>query len=56
MKPIIVFIDDSGFEHDLVEGEIAPAAPAFTFVQTTTFEEARRELGARTPALFLLDL
>jgi len=27
MKPIICFIDDSKFEHDLVQNEIAPSAP-----------------------------
>jgi len=56
MKPIIVFIDDSKFEHELVAGEIAPAAPEFYFVQTYTFDEARKALGQRRPALFLLDL
>lgn len=56
MNPIICFIDDSGFEHDLVRNEIAPLAPNQTFVQAYTFEEARNELGRRTPAIFLLDL
>jgi DNA-binding response OmpR family regulator len=56
MKPIICFIDDSQFEHDLVRNEIGPRAPEFEFVQTYTFEEARKKLGTKTPALFLLDL
>ena len=56
MKPIICFIDDSRFEHDLVRNEIAPLAPHHLFVQAYTFEEARNDLGRRTPAIFLLDL
>jgi DNA-binding NarL/FixJ family response regulator len=56
MRPIICFIDDSGFEHDLVRNEIASSAPEWEFVQTYTFEEAREKLGTRAPALFLLDL
>ncbi|MBW2204157.1 MAG: hypothetical protein JRF52_08660 [Deltaproteobacteria bacterium] len=56
MKPVICFIDDSGFEHDLVKYEIAPSAPDFEFVQTYTFAEAKDLLAAKTPSLFLLDL
>jgi DNA-binding response OmpR family regulator len=56
MKPIICFIDDSRFEHDLVHNEIALSAPELEFVQAYTFEEAREKLGTKTPALFLLDL
>jgi len=56
IKQIICFIDDSEFEHDLVRNEIAPLVPDMAFVQTYTFDEVRDELGARTPALFLLDL
>lgn len=56
MKPIICFIDDSPFEHDLVAHEIAPLAPDLEFLQATTFSEARDGLGDREPALFLLDL
>jgi DNA-binding NarL/FixJ family response regulator len=56
MKPIICFIDDSRFEHDLVLNEIALSAPELEFVQAYTFEEARKKLGAEAPALFLLDL
>ena len=56
MKPIICFIDDSKFEHDLVQNEIAPCAPELEFVQAYTFEEAREKLGTKPPALFLLDL
>jgi DNA-binding NarL/FixJ family response regulator len=56
MKPVICFIDDSGFEHDLVKYEIAPSAPDLEFVQTYTFAEARDLLAAKTPSLFLLDL
>ena len=57
MKPLICFIDDSPFEHDLVRHEIAPSAPDLEFVQAYTFEEARSLLSpGRTPALFLLDL
>ena len=56
MRPIICFIDDSGFEHDLVRNEIASSAPEWEFFQTYTFEEAREKLGAKAPALFLLDL
>lgn len=56
MRPIICFIDDSGFEHDLVRAEIAPVGSDMEFVQTYTFEEAMHALGERPPALFLLDL
>jgi DNA-binding NarL/FixJ family response regulator len=56
MKPAICFIDDSDFEHELVRCEIAPFAPDFQFVQAHTFEEARKALEERAPALFLLDL
>ena len=56
MKSIICFIDDSNFEHDLVRNEIAPYAGDFEFIQADTFEEARDKLGAKIPALFLLDL
>jgi DNA-binding NarL/FixJ family response regulator len=56
MKPIVCFIDDSDFEHDLVRNEIAPRAPDLEFLQAYTFEEAREALGGRSPALFVLDL
>ncbi|MCP4666869.1 MAG: hypothetical protein GY849_10925 [Deltaproteobacteria bacterium] len=56
MKPIICFIDDSAFEHDLVRREIAPLAPDNLFVQAYTFEEAKSLLGHDAPAIFLLDL
>ena len=56
MKPVICFIDDSGFEHDLVKYEIAPSAPDHEFVQTYTFAEAKALLAATIPSLFLLDL
>ena len=56
MKPVICFIDDSGFEHDLVKYEIAPSAPDLEFVQTYTFAEAKDLLAAKIPSLFLLDL
>jgi DNA-binding NarL/FixJ family response regulator len=56
MKPIICFIDDSKFEHGLVQNEIAPSAPELEFVQAYTFEEAKEKLGIKAPALFLLDL
>ena len=56
MDPIICFIDDSDFEHDLVRHEIAPCDTDYTFVQAYTFQEAREALGERIPALFLLDL
>lgn len=57
MKPVICFIDDSRYEHHLVEKEIAPFAPGYEFVQTYTFAEARGILGdERPPVLFLLDL
>jgi len=56
MKPIICFIDDSDFEHDLVRNEIASAAPDLEFIQSYTYDEARVLLGERIPALFLLDL
>jgi DNA-binding NarL/FixJ family response regulator len=56
MRPIICFIDDSKFEHDLVQNEISLSAPELEFVQTYTFEEAREKLGTKAPALFLLDL
>lgn len=56
MNPIICFIDDSKFEHELVRNEIAPCAPRFQFVQAYTFDEARSLLQNAAPALFLLDL
>jgi hypothetical protein len=56
MKPIICFIDDSPFEHDLVRNEICPKAPDLEFVQGYTFEETKRQLGSKAPGLFLLDL
>jgi len=56
MKPVICFIDDSAFEHDLVQHEIAPSAPDLEFVQAYTFEEAADRLDGQAPALFLLDL
>ena len=55
-KPIICFIDDSDFEHDLVRNEIAPSAPDVLFIQAYTFEETKQELMGRHPSLFLLDL
>ncbi|MGD9160749.1 MAG: hypothetical protein PVG39_20190 [Desulfobacteraceae bacterium] len=56
MDLIICFIDDSGFEHDLVKNEIAPADKRLEFVQACTFDEARDKLKGRIPGLFLLDL
>ncbi len=56
MKTIICFIDDSDFEHDLIHTEIAPCSAEFDFVSAYDFEEARRLLGSKGPALFLLDL
>lgn len=56
MKPFICFIDDSGFEHDLVRDEIAPCGPDLVFIQAFTFEEAREKLGTKVHGLFLLDL
>ena len=56
MKDVICFIDDSEFEHDLVQHEIAPSAPELEFVQAYTFDEAKHLLGAKIPSLFLLDL
>jgi hypothetical protein len=52
MDLIICFIDDSGFEHDLVKNEIAPSSSGLTFIQAYTFEEAREVLASRTPVLF----
>jgi len=56
MSPVICFIDDSDFEHDLVRNEIAPSAPDLDFIQAYTFDEARDLLGSKIPVLFLLDL
>ncbi|MCD6304675.1 MAG: hypothetical protein J7M32_00105 [Deltaproteobacteria bacterium] len=56
MKPVICFIDDSAFEHDLVRSEIAPSAPDLEFVQAYTFDEAVERLNGEAPGLFLLDL
>jgi len=56
MKPMICFIDDSDFEHDLVRNEIASTAPDLEFIQAYTYDEARDLLEERVPALFLLDL
>ena len=56
MKPIICFIDDSDFEHDLVREEIAPCAPDLMFIQAYTFDEAADKLSGKIPVLFLLDL
>jgi len=56
MKPIVCFIDDSAFEHDLVRHEISPLARDLEFVQAYTFDEAVDRLDPHVPALFLLDL
>ena len=56
MKPIICFIDDSDFEHDLVLEEIAPHAPGLVFIQAYAFDEAADKLSGKIPVLFLLDL
>ena len=56
MDLIICFIDDSGFEHDLVRDIIAPAERRLEFVQAFNFDEARSRLNGRIPGLFLLDL
>lgn len=56
MKPIVCFIDDSAFEHDLVRHEIATSASDLEFVQAYTFDEAVDRLNHHVPALFLLDL
>lgn len=56
MDLIICFIDDSGFEHDLVKNIIAPAEKRLEFIQAYTFDEARGKLKGRVPGLFLLDL
>ena len=56
MKPVICFIDDSEFEHDLVRNEIAPQAPDLEFYQAYTFDEAKEKLGRKVPSLFFLDL
>jgi len=56
MKPIICFIDDSDFEHDLVRKEITPCASNLDFIQAYTFDEVRDLLGTKVPVLFLLDL
>lgn len=56
MNPLICFIDDSDFEHELVRQEIAPQAPGYAFLQAYTFEDAMKGLGSCPPALFLLDL
>ncbi len=56
MKPIICFIDDSKFEHELVHHEIAPCTPHLEWVQAYTFDEAKSLLESVAPSLFLLDL
>jgi len=56
MRSVICFIDDSDFEHNLVRYEIAPFSADFLFVYARDFEEARRLLASKSPALFLLDL
>ena len=56
MDLIICFIDDSGFEHDLVRNEIAPYDKRLEFVQACTFDEAKTKLKGRIPGIFLLDL
>ena len=56
MNPIICFIDDSDFEHELVRDDIAPCAPGMSFVQGYTFDEIMGLMGDKMPALFLLDL
>ena len=56
MKPIICFIDDSDFEHDLVRNEIAPSAPDLELIQAYTYDEAKGLLSEKIPVLFLLDL
>jgi len=56
MRPIFCFIDDSAFEHSVFEKCIASSNPEIEFIQTTTYEQARAEIGDRYPALFILDL
>lgn len=56
MKPIICFIDDSEFEHDLVLNEIAHQTTEVEFLTAYTFDEARAALKSSVPSLFLLDL
>ncbi|MFC1883594.1 hypothetical protein ACFL2O_02380 [Thermodesulfobacteriota bacterium] len=56
MQDIVCFIDDSEFEHVLFREEIAPYAQDYQFIQSYTFDEARKELKGRHPSLFLLDL
>ena len=56
MDLIICFIDDSGFEHELVRNEIAPSDKRLEFVLAYSFDEARKKLKGRIPGLFLLDL
>ena len=56
MGPVICFIDDSDFEHDLVRNVISPSAPDIDFIQAYTFDEARDLLRSKIPVLFLLDL
>lgn len=56
MDLIICFIDDSGFEHELVKNEIAPFEKRLEFVQAYTFDDAKEKLKGRIPGIFLLDL
>lgn len=56
ITPVICFIDDSAFEHDLVENQIAPCDTGLDFIQAFTFEEAGKALREKLPGLFLLDL
>jgi hypothetical protein len=56
MQPLFCFIDDSDFEHSVFEKCIAASNPGIDFIQTTTYEQARLEIGDRYPALFILDL
>ena len=56
MRPIFCFIDDSAFELSVFEKGIAALNPEIDFIQATTYEQARAEIGDRYPALFVLDL
>ncbi|MBW2623253.1 MAG: hypothetical protein JRD68_10135 [Deltaproteobacteria bacterium] len=56
MQPLFCFIDDSDFELSVFEKCIAASNPGIDFIQTTTYERARVEIGDRHPALFILDL
>ena len=56
MPALFCFIDDAVFELDMFRENAAQGFADTEFVYAQTFDEARRKIGSREPACFLLDL